>query len=219
MSQYDNGYNANNNINAGPPQPNPVLTAYESYCQNTPLVTRYVLNTIMITFLCSFFFSPAVYLANNPKDTVFEFQLYRLLTSPLLCESFLNLIFAFMGFLNHGVKLEESTGSTMFGLLFFTLTSISNVLFLIIEIQLWGLTGKDAYLNSKSMGIWAPLLGIIAVECVEAPEGSIRKLFVFEIKAILYPLVLLALFTMLAGGPRLPYFLSVGVGYAYGYGH
>jgi len=215
MSQYDNGYRANNN--AAPPQPNPVLTAYESYCQSTPLVTRYVLNTIMITFLCSFFFSPAILLANIPIFTVFRFQLYRILTSPLLCENFLNLIFAFMGFLSHGVKLEQSLGSSMFCLLFFTLTIATNVLFLIITILLWGLTNQEAHLSSVSMGIWVVLLGIIAVECAEAPEGTKRKLFVLEIKAIYYPLVLLAIFTMLSG-PRLSYFLAVGIGYAMGYG-
>ena len=201
----------------GPPTANPVLTAYESYLQSTPLITRYVLNSVLISFLAGFFFSPAYLCANIPLLTIFKFQLYRIVTSPLICSDFLSLIFAFMGFLNHGVKLEQSMGSTMFALLFFTLTIVSNILFLILNILLWGLTNSDSYLTSASLGIWTVLLGIIAVECSEAPPESQRRLFFLEVPSKYYPLVLLALFSMLAG-PQLSYCLCVAVGYAYGYG-
>lgn len=214
---YDNGYNASNNNNSGPPPANPILTGYESYCQSTPLVTRYVLNAVVISFLFSFIFSPALLFANIPIFTIFKLQLYRIITSPLLCENVLNLFFAFMGFMNHGVKLEQSLGSSMFAVLFFTLTIATNVLFLIIEILLWGLTNNEAHLLSASMGIWVVLLGIIAAECAQAPPDTIKKLFFLEIKAVYYPMVLLGLFSLL-GGPRLSYCLGVAVGYGYGYG-
>jgi len=97
------------NNNAGPPQPNPVLTAYESYCRDTPLVTRYVLNVTVLSFLAGFLFSPAYLLANIPIFTIFKFQLYRIITSPLICTDILSLFFTFMGFMNHGVKLEVSS--------------------------------------------------------------------------------------------------------------
>ena len=93
-----------------------------------------------------------------------------------------------MGFMNHGVKLEQSLGSSMFAVLFFTLTIATNVLFLIIEILLWGLTNNEAHLLSASMGIWVVLLGIIAAECAEAPPDTIKKLFFLEIKAVYYPM-------------------------------
>lgn len=119
--------------------------------------------------------------------------------------------------MNHGVKLEQSLGSSMFAVLFFTLTIATNVLFLIIEILLWGLTNNEAHLLSASMGIWVVLLGIIAAECAQAPPETIKKLFFLEIKAVYYPMVLLGLFSLL-GGPRLSYCLGVAVGYGYGYG-
>ena len=67
------------------------------------------------------------------------------------------------------------------------------------------------------MGIWTVLLGIIAVECSEAPPETKRRLFFLEIPTLYYPLVLLALFSMFAG-VKLAYCLGVAVGYAYGYG-
>mmetsp|Transcript_38452 Transcript_38452/g.82045 ORF Transcript_38452/g.82045 Transcript_38452/m.82045 type:complete len:343 (-) Transcript_38452:226-1254(-) len=203
--------------NNGPPPPNPVATAYESYVRDTPLITRYVLNSILISFFAGFFFSPAYLLANIPMFTIFKFQLYRVVTSPLICTDILSLFFAFMGFMNHGVKLEQSMGSSLFAVLFFTLTIATNVLFLIISILLWGLTNSDSYLVGASLGIWTVLLGIIAVECSEAPPETKRRLFFLEVPTLYYPLVLLALFSMFAG-PRLPYFLGVAVGYAYGHG-
>jgi len=118
--------------------------------------------------------------------------------------------------MNHGVKLEQSMGSTFFAVLFFTLTIVTNISFLIISILLWGLTNNEGYLASASMGIWTVLL-IIAVECASAPPDTKRKLFFFDVPTIYYPLVLLALFSMFAG-VKLAYCLGVAVGYAYGYG-
>jgi len=203
--------------NNGPPLANPVLTAYESYLRDTPLITRYVLNAVLISYFAGFFFSPAVLLANIPVFTIFKFQLYRIVTSPLICTDILSLFFAFMGFMNHGVKLEQSMGSSLFAVLFFTLTILTNVLFLIISVLLWGLTNSESYLAGASLGIWTVLLGIIAVECAEAPPETKRRLFFLEVPALYYPLVLLALFSIFAG-VRLAYCLGVAVGYAYGYG-
>ena len=124
--------------NPGPPPPNPVLTAYESYIRDTPLVTRYILNAILISFLLSFFVNPAFALANIPRFTLWKFELYRILTSPFVCSEFLSLFFAFLGFMNHGIRLEQSMGSGLFAVLFFTLTIVSNVLFLIVSVLLWG---------------------------------------------------------------------------------
>lgn len=119
--------------------------------------------------------------------------------------------------MNHGVKLEQSMGSSLFAVLFFTLTIFTNVLFLIISVLLYGLTNNESYLSAASLGIWTVLLGIIAVECSEAPPDMKRRLFFLEVPAKYYPLVLLALFSMFAGF-RLAYGIGVAVGYAYGHG-
>jgi hypothetical protein len=105
----------------------------------------------------------------------------------------------------------------MFAVLFFTLTIITNILFLIISVLLYGLSNNESYLNAASLGIWTVLLGIIAVECAEAPPDTKRRLFFLEVPAKYYPLVLLALFSMFAGF-RLAYGIGTAVGYAYGYG-
>ena len=103
-------------------------------------------------------------------------------------------------------------GSSLFGCLFFTLTLVSNGLFLAISVLLWGLTNSESYLVAASLGIWSVLLAIIAVECAQAPPDTKRRLFFLTVSAIYYPLVLLALFSMFAG-VKLAYVLGVAVGY------
>ena len=122
-----------------------------------------------------------------------------------------------MGFMNNGVKLEQSMGSALFGVLFFKLTIFTNVLFLIVSILLYGLTNNEGYLAGVSVGVWTVLLSIIAVECAQAPPNSKRKLFFLEIPVLYYPLVLLALFSLFAGF-KLAYCLGVAVGYLQGFG-
>lgn len=96
-----------NNNDTGPPTPNPVLTAYESYVRDTPIVTRYILNATVISYITGFFFNPAYLLANIPTFTIYKFQLYRIVTSPMICTDILSIFFTFMGFMNHGLKLEQ----------------------------------------------------------------------------------------------------------------
>jgi hypothetical protein len=116
-----------------------------------------------------------------------------------------------MGFMNHGIRLEQSMGSSLFGCLFFTLTLVCNVLFLVISVLLWGLTNSESYLVAASLGIWSVLLAIIAVECAQAPPDTSRRLFFLTVPTLYYPLVLLALFSMFAG-LKLAYMLGVAVG-------
>jgi len=122
-----------------------------------------------------------------------------------------------MGFMNNGVKLEQSMGSALFGVLFFKLTIFTNLLFLVVSMLLYGLTNNDGYLAGVSVGVWTVLLSIIATECAQAPPNSKRKLFFLEIPVLYYPLVLLALFSLFAGF-RLAYCLGVAVGYLQGFG-
>lgn len=201
-----------------PPPPNPVLSAYEGFVRDTPLVTRYTITTLFTSWLLSWFVDPSYAVSNIPLFTVFKFELYRILFSPLVCTSILSLIFAYMSFTDNGKRLEHSIGSTAFAVLIATLGCVTNLAFLALCVVLYYATGNQSWLLSSSSGIWIVLLGLIAIECSGAPRDTKRRLFVFEVPVVYYPLAILLLFSLF-GGPRLHYMLSVGVGYAYGYGY
>ena len=163
---------------------------------------------------------------NIPYFTIFKFEIYRLFLSQFDCKTFLNLILGFMSFVAQGKRLEYSIGSTNFALVFLFIGIGSNVLFTLISLVMYIFAGNyEPHLMHESGGIWQMMLGIIALECSFGPEGSKRSLFFMEVPTLYYPLVLLALFTIIFGLREgsilfhlLPYLFSIGLGYAYGFG-
>uniref|UniRef100_A0A7S4NJ43 Derlin n=1 Tax=Odontella aurita TaxID=265563 RepID=A0A7S4NJ43_9STRA len=201
-----------------PPDNNPVLSAYESFVRDTPLVTRYTLTTLTLSYMLSFFLNPSMALSNAVLWSIQRLELYRIVLSPLVCESGLTLIFAYMSFVDQGRRLEHSMGSAAFVALLLTLGGMANVAFLILMVVLYGLTGSQVFLIYPCYGIWVVLLGIIAVECSSAPPGTQRRIFSWEFEAKYYPLVVLGFFTLL-GGLRVGEGIGMAIGYAYGYGY
>lgn len=198
-----------------PPPPNPVLSAYEGFVRDTPLVTRYTLTTLLVSWFISFFMSPSLALGTIPYFCVFKFELYRIILSPLVCESTLTLIFAYICFIDNGKRLEFSMGSTAFGWYMLTLGLMTNVAFMLLMFVFYGLSGEQGFLWKRSSGIWTILFGLIATECTKAPPNSQRRLFFITVPTIYYPLALWALFVLL-GGIDFAELISIGVGYAYG---
>jgi len=202
-----------------PPPPNPVLTAYEGFVQSTPLVTRYILSIQFVSYLFSWVVNPHLALANIPQF-VLQFEVYRLVLSPLVNTSIISLIFAFLSFVDHGKRLEHSLGSAAFAWLCLTIGGTVNVAFFLLCLIAYAVSGQDkVFLFYSAAGIWLILFGIIAIECTQAPRTSKRRLFFFEVPVLFYPLALYLFFAFLSGGPSIPYLLSIGVGYTYGYGY
>ena len=203
----------------GAEPPNPFLTTYDSFCQRTPVVTRYILFTLSITYVLSFIFDPTYALSCIPYATVFKFQLYRLITSSLLCTNALSLLFAFLSFGDTGRRMEHGLGSAAMGTLICTLSLLINASYVVLSLLAYVITrSSEAIDMPNNSGFWPVLLAIIAIECSTAPADSVRRLIgAYEIRTRYYPLLLLGLFTLL-GGFHLAYGLGVAAGYAYGLG-
>mmetsp|Transcript_9593 Transcript_9593/g.14299 ORF Transcript_9593/g.14299 Transcript_9593/m.14299 type:complete len:404 (-) Transcript_9593:407-1618(-) len=103
-----------------PPAPNPILSAYEKFQNDTPLITRYILTTYTASYLLTSLFLPQFTLyaiLNIPYFTIFHFEFYRIFTTLFVCTSFLNLIFGWIVLLGTGRRIEQSLGSTNYGVL------------------------------------------------------------------------------------------------------
>jgi hypothetical protein len=63
-----------------PPPPNPLLTAYEKYVQQTAVVTRMILNLTVASYGCSWIISTDYALACIPHFVIGRgyYELYRL---------------------------------------------------------------------------------------------------------------------------------------------
>lgn len=210
---------SSNNSNVLPPPPNPVLNAYEQFVQETPFVTRSILTTLCITWLLGLVMDLSYATATVPYFCVFKFELYRIVISPMICQSILSLVFAFLSFTDNGKRLEHSMGSAAFGWYLLTVAVCTNVAFLLLLFLANGLTGEPGFLWYRSVGIWTILFGIVAADCSQAPSSdNKRRLFFFTVPTIYYPIALWGLFALM-GGFDLADLLSVGVGYAYGHGY
>ena len=201
-----------------PPPHNPILTAYENFVQSTPLVSRYVMNTLGISYITSYFIDVTFALSNIPYFSVNRLEIYRIILSPLICSSIFTLVIAYFSFVDHGKRLEFSMGSAQFFYLLSSLACVVNSIHIVLTYLLWMLSGDQSWVLLQASGIWTILFPMIAIECVNAPPQSIRQLFMFTVPTIYYPLVLVGLFSLL-GGIQMANCLAVAVGYAYGYGY
>mmetsp|Transcript_7370 Transcript_7370/g.9521 ORF Transcript_7370/g.9521 Transcript_7370/m.9521 type:complete len:350 (+) Transcript_7370:1320-2369(+) len=209
---------SSNNDSVQPPRPNPVLTAYESFVETTPLVTRYLLNSLFCSFILSFFVDQGFAVANIPYFTILRFEIYRPVLCNLVCESLLSLVFICMSFVEIGKRMEYSLGSTAFSCLMFTIAIVTNISFLLFCFVMFFITGNHRELMRGALGVWPVLFGLIAVECAQAPPATTRRFFVFEIPVLYYAVFLLAIFTLF-GLFSSSLVLSTGIGYLYGFGY
>lgn len=201
-----------------PPESNPILTSYQAFVENTPLVTRYILNSLTISYVLSFFVDFGFAVANIPLFTIGKFEIYRLILCNIVCEGLLSLIFAYFSFNDMGKRLEYSLGSTAFSYLFLLIGTLTNIAFLFLMYFMYYLSGNKLVLMQASAGIWNILLGLIAVECTAAPAGGKRRLFVVDVPVLYYPVSLFFLFILFSGF-RISLAFSTGIGYLYGFGY
>lgn len=203
---------------AAPPPPNPILNAYEQFVRETPLITRYVMTTLVVTWFASWLVDFSYATSTIPYFCLYRFEIYRIVISPFMCQNLLSLVFAYLSFNDNGKRLEHSLGSTAFGWYILTIALCTNIIFCAVMILLNGLTGEPGFLWYSSVGIWTIVFGLIATECSQAPRDSQRRLFFVNVPTIYFPLALWALFALL-GGFDASDLISVGVGYAYGHGY
>jgi membrane associated rhomboid family serine protease len=201
-----------------PPSSNPVLTAYEGFVRDTPLVTRYLMTTLLVTYLISIMMDDVNYsLSNIPYFSLGKLELYRIVLSPIICGSVISLGFAYFSFLDHGKRLEFSMGSTQFGWLFFSLGAMVNVAHVALAYTLQLVTADSSWLFVPAGGIWTVLFPLIAIECISAPPHSFRRFVMWNVPTLYYPLVLVLLFSLLGG--NLSNWMAVVIGYSHGYGY
>mmetsp|Transcript_6598 Transcript_6598/g.9678 ORF Transcript_6598/g.9678 Transcript_6598/m.9678 type:complete len:323 (+) Transcript_6598:133-1101(+) len=199
------------------PPGNPVLTAYEKFVSETPLVTRYILSAVSISYLLSWWFDLSYALGTIPYFCITRFELYRVVTAPFICQNILSLVFSYLSFIDMGKRLELSLGSTNFLCYLMTMGICTNVLFLFLCATIYSATFNMKYLMYNSVGIWTLIFAVIATDCSNSSMPT-RRLFFFNVPTKWFPLALWGLFTLI-GGSGASDLLAIGIGYAYGHGH
>ncbi|GMI34663.1 hypothetical protein TrCOL_g11698 [Triparma columacea] len=198
--------------------PNPFLTKYQDWSRTTPFITRSIVLSLVISYIISWFLPLTLALSNVPLFTVQSLEVYRVATSVLVCDSIFTLLFSGLAMTSVGSGLEREQGSASFLLTSILLVLLINSVFISFVYTLYIFTSDPSYLLSTASGPWGYMMMLITIQCNrDDPEGTRRVLFFpVEVKNKYYPLVILALFTIL-GGIRLDLVVAVGMGYTYVY--
>lgn len=210
--------NLNRNVGDDSPPDNPILNIYETYQRETPTITRTVMTTQVVAYVVNIFFDLSLGLGNIPVFTVYKFEIYRIFTSMFICTGFFSLFFAYFSFVPIGKRLERSTGSTEFGCLLLMIGAMTNALYIGFAYLLDSLIGVQYWTVIPSFGLWNILFGVISMESTKAPQGSVRRIFLFTVPTHYYPVGLWGFFSFL-GGFSLSHLISLAVGYGFGYGY
>lgn len=173
---------------------------------------------IILTYLFSWIFDLDKVLGNMPFFTLFNFEVYRVILSPIVGNSIMSVILIALFYPVMGRKMESSLGSTAFLLLIGTISLITNITFDLVCLVFYFGGMVDAMFWNCS-GFWTVLFGLITIECMAAPEMPRRMMFIpVDIPSMYFPLVLYGFFSLFSG-PQLDFAISMGVGYAYSKGH
>lgn len=200
------------------PHDNPILSAIESWKERTPLLTRYLLTSQVISYAASWFIDGTLALSNIPHFTLIKFEIYRLFSSLLVNTSVFSILFAVMSVGEFSKRLEYSMGSAAFGWLCFLLGLGSNTMFLLIT---WLLSYLDpTWMLASASGMWMIYYGVLAVACAQAPAELRIRLCVVQVPVMYFPLALLVLMSIMGGGGHsLGNLTSLLLGYAVGNGY
>lgn len=202
-----------------PSNSNPVLDYYTQWSSKTPYVTRISIIIIVIVCIFSFLiFDADQYLGNIPLYTILDLELYRILFSPLVGNSVLNLLFILLFFPEMSTRLEYTMGSLAYLSLICTLSIIINITFIIICFIL-SFMGLSYILLASCSGFWTIIFAFITIECMRNPDEP-RQLFCFplQISSKYFPLVLYVVFCLFSG-PVLSFAVSIFVGYLQSQGY
>lgn len=210
-------YRSNQGSSSGGPEDNPCLTLYNDFVNSTPAVTRLSIMGLIFTWIFSWFFDLDGILGNITYFTYFDCEVYRILLSPLVGNSFIAIIMLMFFYPMMGTRMEYGLGSAGFLCLLVMLGLIINIIFNMLCFMLYLIGIKHALLFNCS-GFFNVIFAILTIECQRNPEAPRLILCCpFPIASKYFPFVFFLLFTILSG-PQLDLAVGIIVGIWYANG-
>jgi membrane associated rhomboid family serine protease len=148
------------------PAPNPVLEFYNKWTDKTPYFTRTIVIATVVEYILSFFLPFEDYLGNVPRYTIMSFEVYRLILSPMVGNSFITMILLLISFPTMGTRLELSMGSASYLALLGTVSIATNVVFALICLLLY-MVGTASAMLWSCQGFWTVLFALITIDCMQ----------------------------------------------------
>ena len=168
---------------------------------NIPLFIKcYFIITIILFILNIKLKCISFYLINIPYYTVFNLQLWRLVSSVFITTNVFHIILAFFVWIKYASLLETSLGTIKYTLIFFInaiCIQISNLFILSTLYLIDKNYFRPEYKYQKNSGIWGIVMCEMTLLCLSNPESPMKLLLLpFTVKAKIYPILLVILFLL-----------------------
>ena len=194
---------------------------------NMPLFIKIVVFSTIILYIINLFIPYVAYfLADIPYFTIFYAQIWRLITTSFITTNILSIIFSLFFWFREAVKVEKSTGTIKYMLIFLMNTFFINILYCLLMLLISLIIQNKSVLllkvgerGVKNDGLWPIMLCELTLLCLSNPEANM-KLFIFPcvIKAKYYPLLLFLVFTIISGfNIDFENICGIGFGFLYHY--
>ena len=162
-------------------QPQPPLRMtdpFTSHCREwitgTPYVTQFLMTLLVASYILSWIIPVESLIENSPLSTVFCFEMYRLVVSPLVAGNLVNLILVASSFRSMGTRIESSLGSASYVCIIVIVTLTTNIVFATSCILLYYAAAPTA-LSYGSSGFWVVLFGLTSMECTQVSLIAMDK--------------------------------------------
>ena len=179
-----------------------------SIVNRMPFFIKIVVFSTLIFYLINLFTSYiSFYLVNIPYFTIWNFQIWRLVTTPFITTSIINIILSLLFWYRDAVKQEEEKGTIKYMLNFFIMSFFIQSLYCLLMLLITLIVQNTVILRLKlntgtleNSGLWPILMCELTLLCLSNPDQEMR-FFCFPciIRAKYYPLVLFCFFTIISG--------------------
>jgi len=212
FSNFDNNQNQQNGNN----EPS-IKEKVKVWWSQVPLFVRFIIITTLSFYLISWFLGGFTKkLTNIPAQLIYNFQIWRLLTSVFITSSIFNILFGFIAWIPDAIKLENNTSTMKYMCTFFINNSIIQILYIILCLILSLIS--NSFLLMQSNGLWPLILGEITILCLTNPENQLMFMFLpCLIPAKIYPWALFAFFTVLNMNLHIDILAGILYGYLFHY--
>ena len=190
-------------MNIGRPNQNSQEPSYidscKKYWSSIPLFTFTVLILSIGFYILSWVNENYLGWLINSLPLISErYQVWGVLTSFLVNISIINLLFSFFSWIFDAIRLERENGTVKYLLTFFINNTFIQITYLCLN---WGLSQAfPSLFKIPSMGLWPYIISEITIMCLSDPTRDLMLFLIpCPIKAVFYPYILCAFFTLLNG--------------------
>lgn len=208
--------NANSNRGPNGPAGNPLAMGRmgRDFDWTTIPTCFYLIGLIQtVVFFLTVMTGFGYFFANVPVVTIFRLHVWRVFFCYFVIDNIISLLISYLVLFSLSMTEEAENGSGRFFIQIFKRNLAVQIMVTILGVLLYLIFGIERIF---SYGIWPVYFTYLTERCLENPEGvTFFCMMPCPIKNKYYPILLLAIFTVMGSGAGLPIDIWLGFGLAH----